>query len=268
MIPKIIHFVWVGNNPKSDLVLKCIESWKKYCPDYTIIEWGNEALKQIDNLYVRQAFECKKWAFVSDYLRLYALYNYGGFYCDTDLEITHSIDCFRKHHFCSGYEVSGNEYYFPITTALMGAEKQNSLVKDMLDEYENISFIVDGNMDQTTNVVRISNYFARKFGLCKPYDGSKTTILTDNCVLYPSYYFCTPESGKENYSIHHFSGSWLDSYSRKVLFSFFNYKLVRFRKLKPEVKDNDFTLLGNEKILFTLRTSSKRTICLIKVNNS
>ena len=96
MIPKIIHYVWVGNNEKPEIVLKCIESWKKYCPDFEIIEWNNDSLKEIDNKYVSQAFECKKWAFVSDYLRLYALKNFGGFYFDTDLEITNRLDNFKS----------------------------------------------------------------------------------------------------------------------------------------------------------------------------
>ena len=85
MIPKIIHYVWVGSAPKSDLILKCIESWKKYCPDYKIREWNNDDVSRIDNAYVKEAFNCKKWAFVSDYLRLYALKTQGGFYFDSDL---------------------------------------------------------------------------------------------------------------------------------------------------------------------------------------
>ena len=98
LIPKKIHYVWVGGKEKPDLVKKCIESWKKHCPDYEIIEWNDDVLKKIDNLYVKQAYENKKWAFVSDYLRLWALYHYGGFYCDTDLEITNNIDRFLEYN--------------------------------------------------------------------------------------------------------------------------------------------------------------------------
>ena len=99
MIPKKIHYVWVGTAEKPDSVIKCIESWKKYCPDYEIIEWGNEEFEKIKNKYARQAFENKKWAFVSDYIRLYALYNHGGIYLDTDVEITQNIDRFLVHDF-------------------------------------------------------------------------------------------------------------------------------------------------------------------------
>ena len=123
MIPKIIHYVWVGNNPKPDLVLKCIESWKKYCPDYKIKEWNNNDISNINNIYVKEAFECKKWAFVSDYLRLYALKNIGGFYFDSDLEITQPIDKFRDKAFISGYENWHGEYS-PITAFMGGRKRQ------------------------------------------------------------------------------------------------------------------------------------------------
>ncbi|MDC9583309.1 glycosyltransferase, partial [Xenorhabdus sp. PR6a] len=78
MIPKKIHYVWVGNQPKSELILKCIDSWKKHLPDYEIIEWNNEKFEKIKNTYSEQAFQNRKWAFVSDYIRLYALYHEGG----------------------------------------------------------------------------------------------------------------------------------------------------------------------------------------------
>ena len=79
MIPKIIHYVWVGGKSKSELILKCIDSWKKYCPDYEMKEWNDEAIASIDNRYMREALEAKKYAFASDYIRLYALKNEGAF---------------------------------------------------------------------------------------------------------------------------------------------------------------------------------------------
>ncbi|MEN7470513.1 glycosyltransferase family 32 protein, partial [Providencia stuartii] len=90
MIPKIIHYIWVGNNPKPQFVLDCIETWKQHLPDYEIMEWGNDCLETINNTYVNEAIKNKKWAFASDYIRLYALYNYGGIYLDSDVEVTQS----------------------------------------------------------------------------------------------------------------------------------------------------------------------------------
>ncbi len=139
MIPKIIHYVWVGDNEKPEIVLKCINSWEKFCPDYKIIQWNKNSFKEIDNLYVKQAFECKKWAFVSDYLRLYALKQYGGFYFDTDLEITNSLDIFLNNNFVSGFE-NFNGKISPIITALIGAGKGNSVICELLKEYDDIPF--------------------------------------------------------------------------------------------------------------------------------
>lgn len=259
MIPKIIHFVWVGTAPKSDLILQCIESWKKYCPDYRIKEWGNDDVAKIDNIYVQEAFKCKKWAFVSDYLRLHALATMGGFYFDSDLEITAPIDEFRKHGFVTGYENwKGN--YSPIT-AFMGAEKDNKIIQDLLDEYDNLHFIVNGIMDQTTNTQRITNYFADNFGLLPPYDGSKATILDKKSCIYPSFYFCTPEPNKTNYSVHHFNASWFDAYDRKVKIKIGKYSVDRFRKIRDV---GALPLASNEKIVARVKTYKNCFYALVK----
>lgn len=261
MIPKIIHYVWVGNQEKPELVLKCIESWKKYCPDYKIIEWNNEALKQINNLYVSQAFENRKWAFVSDYLRLYALNKHGGIYCDTDLEITQNIDKFLENDFFTGYE-KWRETYSPIT-ALMGAKPHHPIINDLLNEYQNIPFIKNDIMDQTTNTARISLYFAKYFQIEKPYNGNNKTVLAPQCIIYPSYFFCTPENDRENYSIHHFNGSWLEPYSRQHAYSFLKYKIIQFKK-NPGIAGDYLPLLKNEQKIFEFDISTRKKICIVK----
>jgi len=246
MIPKIIHYVWVGEKEKPELTLKCIESWKRYCSDYQIIEWNNESLKEIDNLYVKQAFEAKKWAFVSDYLRLYALKNYGGIYVDSDLEITNNLDEFLDNNFVSGYENYYN-YYSPIT-ALMGAQKNDKIIGELLAQYDNLNFIKeDGSLDLTTNTKRITYYFEEKYGLKPPYYGQELTQLEENVIIYPSYYFCVPEENKPNYSIHHFSGSWLEKPVLKYSF------LQKIFSIKNSVdgKHKIFCILG-------LKVSKKR----------
>lgn len=261
IMPKIIHFIWVGNQPKPELVLACIESWRQWLPDYEIMEWGNQDLEKIDNQYVTEAFEAKKWAFVSDYLRLYALYNYGGIYLDSDVRVTKSLDSFLDHDFFSGYE-NYKSVFFPIT-AVMGAKKKNSIIKNLLDEYDGLSFITaDGSYNLETNTSRISRYFDREFGLKPPYDGQNRTELADNIVLYPSYYFCTPDKGKINYAIHLFNGSWVDGFSRKLKFVLGNYSLIRFKR--EHYRNNTMPLSLNEKILFSVKVSSKKTYSLIK----
>lgn len=262
MIPKIIHFIWVGDKEKPQLVQACIKSWKKYCPEYKIMEWGNSDLEKIDNLYVRQAFESKKWAFVSDYLRLYALNLYGGFYCDTDLEITASIEKFRQYDFVGGYELYNN-HVSPMT-AFIGATKNNPIINDFLKTYDNIPFIKNDELDETTNVIRIAKYFEQKYGLTKPYNGRETTILEEKAAIFPINFFCTPDYNKENYAIHHFSGSWLGSYSRRKKIGIGKYKIVRFKKNRY-VEDENLPLLANEKILLEINILGK-IYCLIKID--
>ena len=260
MIPKIIHYVWVGNSEKPELVLNCIESWKKYCPDYEIIEWNNDSLSTINNKYVSQAFECKKWAFVSDYLRLYALKKFGGFYFDTDLEITHNIDEFLDKNFVAGFE-EYNRKVAPMT-ALIGAEKNNKIISDLLSEYDNIEFIKNGNMDTTTNVTRVTKYFENKYNYKKTNIADEKLELDEKSIIYPVYYFCIKKEGKINYSIHHYNGSWVDGYSRKNIFNFGRSKIVRFRRRK-KISNTNFPLLKNEKITNKIKIFNY-VICLVK----
>lgn len=261
MIPKIIHLIWVGSKQKPELVKRCIASWKKNLPDYEIMEWDNESLRDIDNRYVSEAFSCQKWAFVSDYLRLYALYHYGGIYLDSDVEVTQSLDPFLHHDFFSGYE-SLNNTLFPIT-AVMGATKHNQIIKDLLEEYNDIHFItIDQQQNLKTNTLRISEYFQKQFQLTPPYDKDITTPLDSNSIIYPSYFFCTPQTQKINYTIHHFNGSWVESFSRKNKFQFLNLFFVRFKR--ENNKNDQIPLLPYEKILLKIKVSKKRTYAITR----
>lgn len=186
-----------------------IASWHKYCPDYQIIEWNESNFDINSNNYVKQAYESKKWAFVTDYVRLFVLYEYGGIYMDTDVELLKPLDEFLNLHAFSSFE--DNDY---VPTGLMAAEKNNKWIKDLLDEYSNINFIDEkGNMDTTTNVVRITNLTEKKYGLIRK--SSYQNLANGIVTFFPSDYFC-PKSWKtgninitENtYAIHHFSGSW------------------------------------------------------------
>lgn len=270
MIPKNIHYVWVGEKEKPPIVISCIESWKKYCPDYKFIEWNNKSLSQIEtNNYVREAFESKKWAFVSDYLRLYALYHYGGMYCDTDLEITESLDQFRRHAFFTGFENFKGK--FSPLTALMGAEKGNQIIGDLLAEYDTLNFIKeDGLMDLTPNVKRAADYFSKTFGLteklCKR---NEYFSFSDRSAIYPSFYFCTPQQGKPNYSIHHFNGSWLPNYSRKLLIEIksevmrvLNFKILAYHRIKSD--SSNFPISEAEQLLLKFPVFPRYGIAILK----
>ncbi len=263
MIPKKIHYVWVGDKPKPQFVLDCIATWKKFLPDYKLIEWNNESLKSIKNNYTEEAFRNKKWAFVSDYLRLYVLYNEGGIYLDTDVEITQSLDSFLHLDFFSCYEKGEGNCYYPVTSAVIGAEKRNSIVYDLLKQYDDIHFENPNGLDLETNIIKITRYFSKKFNLLPPYNGTKETYLTNNSIIYPSNYFCTPESDMINFAIHHFSGSWLPSHSRKDKLKIFNKIILsRFIKLRDTGEPQ---LTSKEKIVFNLPVSkTKKYVLIIK----
>lgn len=207
MIPKRIHYCWFGGNPLPELAEKCIASWKKYCPDYEIVEW-NESNFDINCCdYVREAYEAKKWAFVSDVARLYALVQHGGIYMDTDVEVLKPLDEFLSYEALSGFESKTQ-----IPTGLMACREGQPLFAELLHEYDDIHFLrKDGSCDVTTNVTRITNA-CLKYGL--RLDNTLQTV--NGFTLFPSDYFCPKDFETKittitdnTYAIHHFDGSWL-----------------------------------------------------------
>lgn len=208
MIPKIIHYCWFGRGKMPELALTCIESWKKYLPDYKIVEWNEDTFDVNSNVYVKEAYESRKYAFVTDYVRLYALYINGGVYMDTDVEVLRNLDSFLELSAFSGFEDDIN-----IPTGIMASEKGGRWVKENLEYYENRHFInADGTLDLTTNVTIITNYMLplglRRHNSFQDFPG----LIT----LYPKDVFC-PKSNvdgkirltENTVTIHHFAGSWI-----------------------------------------------------------
>ncbi len=139
MIPKIIHYCWFGGNEKPKLAKKCIESWKKFCPDYEIVEWNEQNVDVNMNAYTKMCYENKKFAFLTDYVRLLVVEKHGGIYFDTDVELLCSFDDMLDNDAFFGFE---NPEY--VNTGVgFGAEKGNLLVTQMLEEYTNLLM---GNM--------------------------------------------------------------------------------------------------------------------------
>lgn len=206
-IPKIIHYCWFGRNPLPELAQKCIASWKEYCPDYKIIKWNEDNFDINYCPYVREAYEEKKWAFVSDVVRLYALVTLGGIYMDTDVEIIDSLNELLQYEAVSGFESETK-----IPTGLMASQKGQKLFVELLNDYENVHFIrSDGSLDLTTNVTRITNA-CKKYGLML--NNTKQTIK--GVTFLPKEYLCPKnlktgetEITENTICIHHFDGSWL-----------------------------------------------------------
>ncbi|MBO7253357.1 MAG: glycosyl transferase [Oscillospiraceae bacterium] len=206
-IPKIIHYCWFGRKPKPKLAEKCIQSWKKYCPDYQIIEWNEDNFDiQTAPKYVQQAYEAGRWAFVTDYVRLKAMLEMGGIYMDTDVEIIKPLDPYLHHKGFAGFEHPQR-----IQTGILACERDFPLFQEFIDYYHTASFLKeDGSADTTTNV-QILTRLCEKYGLIL--DGSCQTVR--DFAVYPVDYFCPVDfdteklhKTKNTVVIHWFAASW------------------------------------------------------------
>lgn len=222
-IPKVIHLIWFGGNSYSDVVKKCIKSWEIFCPDYSIKIWNEDNFDINYNSYVREAYEAKKWAFVSDYVRLFALYYEGGVYIDSDVELLKGIDdILENRHVVTGYSSSNW-----IPTGFMASEKGNIWIKELLDYYDGRHFIKeDGSLDMKVNNVIITEISKRKFG----FKVGDMSIEKGNVSLFPQPYFhpfhrrafdykkVAPEiakkyfnTTKDTYCIHYGTATWVQN---------------------------------------------------------
>lgn len=206
MIPKIVHYCWFGKGQMPKLAITCIKSWEKYLPEYKFIKWDENNFDINSIPYVKEAYENKKYAFVSDYVRLYAMYHFGGIYMDTDVEVLSSLDRFLANKAFSGFESEGI-----IPTGIMASEKNFKLFEVFLEYYADRHFIKeDGSFDMTTNTVIMTNILKQK-GFIP--NGQFQVI--EGFALYPKDFFCPLEMGSKilmltdnSVTIHYFSASW------------------------------------------------------------
>ena len=255
-IPKIIHYCWFGGAPMPELALNCLDSWKKYCPDYRLICWSeNNYNFSAAPDYVRQAYDAKKWAFVTDYVRLQVVYEMGGIYLDTDVELRSSLDPFLAHPSFFGFESRK-----AVASGLgFGAEAQNGTVQQLLAEYDDVVFLrEDGSFDLTPCPVRNTNALLKR-GLIA--DGSMQ-ILPDGTAVYPADYFNPKsfETGRitlthNTVSIHHVDGSWLTPERKKELEEYRKVTKIfgvstgeRLLLAKKLLKNEGFAALGRRMI--------------------
>lgn len=218
MIPKTIHYCWFGGNPLPDDARKCIDSWRRFCPDYEIVEWNesNTDLNSCD--YVREAYQAKKWAFVSDFVRFQVLYDNGGVYFDTDVELIKPIDPIIEKGPFMGIETYpgaylGNDSSMVVAPGLgLGARKNEEFYKEVLDYYRSVHFMDnDGNMNLMAVGIHVTSLLV-KHGL-RP-ENTFQTVCGIN--IYPKEFFnpMNANSGRieitdETVSIHHYAGTWV-----------------------------------------------------------
>ena len=215
-----------------ELALNCIESWHKYLPDYEYKLWNEDNFDIDSNQYVKEAYKAKKYAFVTDYVRLFALYTEGGIYMDTDVEVLKSYDALLELRAFTGYE--GSKFHPPVT-GTMASEAGGEWVKEQLDSYRDASFILpDGSFDLTTNTNRISSIMAAG-GFIQ--DGKMRQYK--DLTVFPVEYFCPRQTTGEifmtdnTYCDHHFMGSWSDRKDAGALMRIIGQKnMTRLIKLK------------------------------------
>ena len=225
MIPKVIHYCWFGNNKLSKEETKCINSWKNFFPDYKIIEWNESNFDINCCRYVKEADEAKKWAFVTDYARYKILYENGGIYFDTDVEVIKNFDNILKNGPFMGCEnkpfvfINNTKTYNKCKVASglgCAADPHMDIYKELLDDYEKDAFINDDGSYNLLTVVDRTTNILREHGL------NDNDYVQNICGIniYPSEYFCPMDmnTGKiditdNTYSIHKYRSSWVDKNS-------------------------------------------------------
>ena len=243
MIPKRIHYCWFGKAPLTKEAQKCINSWKKFMPDYEIIKWDESNFNINFCTYVQQAYQLKKWAFVSDVARFHILYTQGGIYFDTDVELIKSLEPIINNGGYIGLEkkepiVSTISLELPANPGLgMAAPPGLELFKEILHYYKTESFLdKQGNFSGKT-VVHITTETLIKHGL----SNTKFPQFIDGLFIYPDDYFCPLDRNtgilnitNNTYSIHWFSASWLSNNSK--------FKLMVKRLIGPKLTNFLLTL--------------------------
>lgn len=223
MIPKIIHYCWFGGNPLPKSALKCIESWKKFFPDYEIKEWNESNFDISQNLYIRQAYEAKKYAFVSDYARYQILYKYGGIYFDTDVEVIKPFNDILSRGSFFGCETDGNNKTGAKIKVAPGlgcaVTAGNRFYEEMLNLYSELSFYNPDSTLNTTTIVEYTTDLLLKHGLVN----SPKIQCVDDIYIYPKEYFNprNNNTGKltktgKTHSIHWYDMSWLSVKQRRI----------------------------------------------------
>lgn len=209
MIPKLIHYCWLSDDPFPQKIQECIDSWKKYLPDYEFVHWDKERLYALGSDWAIEAFENKKYAFAADYIRCYSVYNFGGIYLDTDVEVCKSLNPLLKANSFMGIDSKGD-----LEAAVFGAIPRISWIKEALDYYENRHFV---NKDGSYNIITMPIVFKNALNNVIPsnFRSIRTKQVFDIISLYPKDYFSPKDYMSSNiektnntYTIHHFTASW------------------------------------------------------------
>lgn len=235
MIPKIIHYCWFGGNPLPKDAQKCIASWKKYFPDYEIKQWNESNFDVNCCPYVKEAYEAKKYAFVSDYARFWMLYHEGGVYFDTDVEVIRDMSSVIATGSFMGFEKGLEGSEMGVNPGLgLGIEARNSVIRDILSLYQAKSSFDIGE----GTIVHFATEVLSRYGLIRENYKQKVGGI----VIYPADYFCPMDSTTgittitdNTVSIHHYSCSWIDHNT-------FSWRMHEFKNWLISIFGADFIM--------------------------
>lgn len=236
MIPKKIHYCWFGNGDKPAIFQKCLESWKKYCPDYEIIEWNEQNVDLEFCNFVKCAYINKKWAFVSDVIRLKVIFEQGGIYLDTDVELYESLDDLID---LDAFLFFQN--YNQINTGLgFGAEKGNRLIEKMLDDYKSLDFSI-GSMNRLACPIRNTDIVCKEV---KYFQANNITQKLDNIAYISFDDYCA--------RAHHYGEfSWMSEEQKKLYR--FSKKKHTFWKVRKVLRDSRIITFFEKNNLFRIK---------------
>lgn len=259
-IPKIIHYCWFGKGEIPERDQKCIESWKKYCPDYKVILWNEDNYDVLQIPYTKEAYEAGRWAFVSDFARIDLVCRYGGIYMDTDVELLRPLDGLLEYRGYAGIESDSNCVSFGLG---FGAEPGHPLLQELRDHYGTLHFKNgDATLNLTPNPIIVTEYLKHKGYRIVP--GVISTI--EELTVFPDEYFCPQvfstgktKVTKNTYSIHHYHASWQTECEKKALQEYRRYTRI-FGETAGDLLYQVHKTIKND----GLRAMVKKTISHIK----
>lgn len=258
MIPKIIHFCWFGGKPLTEKAEMCIASWKKFLPDYEIRRWDESNFDINISSYVKQAYEAQKWAFVADYFRFWVLYNYGGIYFDSDVEVVKSFDEFLSYDLFTGYE-SGDT----LEAAVIGAVKNQPLIGNLLNYFDNREFLVEGKADLTPLPRHFTSQFVKDYGLIinskkfSSFDDGKIAVYHEDWFSPMDYCTFKVHDTENTHCIHRFTNSWRTEEEIKKIKKIGKYQMIFGKKLGWYLANKGF--FGTVKKVITYPFTKRRT---------
>ena len=245
-IPRIIHYCWLSDDPVPEKMKLYIEGWRKLLPDYEFVKWDFDRFEKNSSVWVSEAFDSKKYAFASDYIRIYAVYNYGGVYLDMDVEVLKPFDVLLDSPYMFAYESPDEDL---IEAGCFGAQKYDPFLKACLDYYKDRHFISRDGVLDTLPLSRVMSDVMRERDM-------KRSIYSWEYFTAKSYTTGIETPGRNTYAIHHFAGSWKSKEERKII-----KKARRIRNAHPIVgKYVAFVYEKMAKMIFTIRTGGVKEL--------